>query len=226
MLSARNLEADVSKGATTHSCVSSNITNDRTTSAHTSHRRQSSVNAVSWNETVSVKCATPTKSPLKSEEAKVVMRKKLLHRRHQSAGNAKYITQEGRRRLSNLSWAQEEAVALNSKRPHSWGPAGTALFATDASMIYYANACYDLRLHGQCILFSILIFLIKVSKLLLYNIRIKLFLFFQKLNHFFVLIVNNTCRFFLSNFLEGCFSITNFENKSLRNMCTKTIFSQ
>ncbi|KAM7351122.1 uncharacterized protein ACRADG_004099 [Cochliomyia hominivorax] len=143
--------------STNGSIISSNITNERRSSLSTRHRRQSSVNAVSWNDTVSIKCSTPNKSNQKPEELNVTMRRKLLHRRHQSVGNAKYSLddstqkhQDANRRLSNLSWAQEEALMRYSKRPSSWGPVGTDIYATDTSMLY-ANACCDLRLHGQCI---------------------------------------------------------------------------
>ncbi|XP_065355463.1 piezo-type mechanosensitive ion channel component [Calliphora vicina] len=156
LLSARTLQADVSK-SNNGSIISSNVTNERRSSFTTRHRRQSSVNAVSWNDTVSIKCATPSKPLQKQEELHVTMRKRLLHRRHQSVGNAKYPIednshkhQDSNRRLSNLSWAQEEALMRYSKRPNSWGPVGTDLYATDTSMLY-ANACCDLRLHGQCI---------------------------------------------------------------------------
>ncbi|KNC28709.1 hypothetical protein FF38_09431 [Lucilia cuprina] len=157
LLSARTLLADVAKSPNS-SIISSNITNERRPSLSTRHRRQSSINAVSWNDTVSVKCPTPNKPlPSKPEELHVTMRKRLLHRRHQSVGNAKYSIEENtqkhldaKRRLSNLSWAHEEALMRYSKRPNSWGPVGTDLFATDTSMLY-ANACCDLRLHGQSV---------------------------------------------------------------------------
>ena len=147
------------------------------------HRRQSSVNAVSWNETVSIKCPTPSKpqpQPQKPEELQVIMRKKLLHRRHQSVGNAKYSVEDSsqkrrdsKRRLSNLSWAQEEALMRNSRRPNSWGPVGTDSYAMDPSMLC-ANACCDLRLHGQCIFLFNLI----DTKILNFNF---IFFYFNKL---------------------------------------------
>lgn len=193
--------------STNGSIISSNITNERRSSLSTKHRRQSSVNAVSWNDTVSIKCSTPNKPTQKPEELHVTMRKKLLHRRHQSVGNAKYSLedsvqklQDTNRRLSNLSWAQEETLRRYSKRPNSWGPVGTDIYATDTSMLY-ANACCDLRLHGQCIFH----FYLKDTQIFLKNFLNNFFniivkknfnkiTFFLRINNTFFLIynVNNT----------------------------------
>lgn len=148
------------------SVISSNLTRESNSSIMRDHRRrQSSVNAVSWNDTVSIQhSSSPTKT---ADEPPVTMRERLLHRRHQSVGNAKYSMDEeeqltmkpqtdagARRRSSSLWWAQEETAKRNARRPCSWGPAGMEMFATDTSLMYQSAAYMcDLRLlHGQCTL--------------------------------------------------------------------------
>ncbi|XP_067624230.1 piezo-type mechanosensitive ion channel component isoform X8 [Eurosta solidaginis] len=136
--------------------ISSNLIADATPgSSIVRHRRQSSVNAVSWNETVSVQCAPdentdPAEDP--SVELPVTMREKLLHRRHLSLGNATYQVdersnlQDGNRRYSNISWARDAVTQRAKARPHSWGPISTA-FYMDSLMCEPANT----TLHGQSV---------------------------------------------------------------------------
>ncbi|XP_054082436.1 uncharacterized protein LOC128920083 [Zeugodacus cucurbitae] len=133
--------------------ISSNLVTDGATGTTGRHRRQSSVNVVSWNETVSVQCAPdentdPAEEP--SVEVPVTMREKVLHRRHLSLGNATYpldeqsILQDGNRRYSNVSWARDAEAQRTKMRPHSWGPVGTAYL--DSLMC----DAVDTKLHGQC----------------------------------------------------------------------------
>ncbi|XP_055851760.1 uncharacterized protein LOC129916020 [Episyrphus balteatus] len=93
-------------------------------------RRQSSVNAVSWNEPVSETCkgkdidacetAIDYTNFQNAEDVPVTLRQKSLHRRHLSMGNANYSMEDNnnRHRYSNLS-APDEPL---SQRPNSWGP--------------------------------------------------------------------------------------------------------
>lgn len=81
------------------------------------------------------------------------MRHKLLHRRHQSMGNASYSLEESqsqsqRKRLSsNLSGAGDEAALRSAQRPHSWGPVGTVSYMESLMCAFYEPAL----LHGPCI---------------------------------------------------------------------------
>lgn len=136
------------------------------------HRRQSSTNAaVSWNETVSIKCSPikqnlvkirsasaitvpPITRALISQSAEheelVTMRQKSLHRRHLSMGNASYSIDEAQarqRRTSNLSGARDEAALRAAQRPHSWGPVGTVYYMESLMCAFYEPAL----LHGPCI---------------------------------------------------------------------------
>uniref|UniRef100_A0A1I8NX14 Uncharacterized protein n=1 Tax=Stomoxys calcitrans TaxID=35570 RepID=A0A1I8NX14_STOCA len=172
LLSARTLQMDMSKSAAS-SIISSNLTRESNSSImRDQRRRQSSVNAVSWNDTISIQHSSnaPRTSTTAEESQCVTMRQQLLHRRHQSLGNAKYTIDDQRssqksqndeppkrRRSSSLWWAQEEAMRSNARRPYSWGPVGTDIFATDSTSLMYQTAAYmcDLRLlHGQCILWN------------------------------------------------------------------------
>ncbi|XP_075154223.1 uncharacterized protein LOC142227630 [Haematobia irritans] len=215
---------DLSKSAAS-SIISSNITRESINNSsimRDQRRRQSSVNAVSWNDTISVQHSCSPHKSSTVDESQVTMRQHLLHRRHQSVGNAKYPaedqrsslksqTEDGvtvRRRSSNLWWAHEEAMKDNARRPYSWGPVGTDIFATDSSSLMYQNAAYmcDLRLlHGQCILWKLFIlpllpFLFKISKLLYKQNKMLSMIkrqkpkhnFFQTVSEFFSSSVNNT----------------------------------
>jgi len=82
------------------------------------------------------------------------MRHKLLHRRHQSMGNASYSLDEAsqsqsqRKRLSsNLSGFRDETALRSAERPHSWGPVGTASYMESLMCAFYEPAL----LHGPCI---------------------------------------------------------------------------
>ncbi|XP_019893563.2 uncharacterized protein LOC109613309 [Musca domestica] len=170
LLSVKTLQDDLNKSAAS-SMISSNFTRETSSSLRRNssiRRRQSSVNAVSWNDNVSIQQPStnspPSKRTADAEAEQVTMRRqRLLHRRHQSVGNAKYDIRgdeqssqkaSNRRRSSSLWWAQEEAVRRNAQRPCSWGPAGMDVFATDSSLMCNSSAVYpcDLRLlHGQCI---------------------------------------------------------------------------
>lgn len=134
------------------SIISSNL-NANTTR----HQRQSSVNTVSWNETVSIQCPLPVNPPEhnnESDDIPVTLRQRSLHRRHLSMGNATYSMDEHSnlqngcwRRHSNISWAREELNRrINSSRPNSWGPVGTAYYLE--SMMFDVT---ETTLHGECI---------------------------------------------------------------------------
>ncbi|XP_017478227.1 PREDICTED: piezo-type mechanosensitive ion channel component-like, partial [Rhagoletis zephyria] len=148
-----SLNVNVSGGS---SIISSNLITD---GASGRHRRQSSVNAVSWNETVSVQCAPDENTDPAEEvgckpsvELSVTMRQKSLHRRHLSLGNATYpldeqsVLRDSTRRDSSVSWARDAATQRAKTRPHSWGPVGTAYYM-DSLM----SEPVDTKLHGQCI---------------------------------------------------------------------------
>ncbi|XP_070139496.1 piezo-type mechanosensitive ion channel component isoform X6 [Drosophila kikkawai] len=123
------------------SATSSVLSSNLTPNLRREHRRQSSTNAaVSWNETVSIKRSPIKKKQMSADrdEEEVTMRHKLLHRRHQSVGNASYSLEESQSHRKRLS---RDAAAL---RPHSWGPVGTVSYMESLMCAFYEPAL----LHG------------------------------------------------------------------------------